>query len=116
MKYHPQLMNLEDRALFYHMKDLESLLPNLTPEQENMLFALYKKFNCLSFLTPEQEAYKNKLEKEIEDGHQLSPEKQKNLSRLKQLPKPEPEVSDILGLTAPESRQFKRLQAKRKND
>jgi|FrelakmetLWP11LW_1041352.scaffolds.fasta_scaffold352553_1 hypothetical protein len=25
MKYHPQLLNLEDRSLFYAMKDLESL-------------------------------------------------------------------------------------------
>ena len=25
MKYHPQLMDLENRALFYYMKDLESL-------------------------------------------------------------------------------------------
>lgn len=39
MKYHPQLMNLEDRALFYAMKDLESL-PELKLEEEDMLFAL----------------------------------------------------------------------------
>lgn len=31
MRYHPQLMNLEDRALFYTMKDLESL-PALTED------------------------------------------------------------------------------------
>lgn len=31
MKYHPQLMNLEDRALFYLMKDLESM-PALTDD------------------------------------------------------------------------------------
>ena len=30
MKYHPQLLNLEDRAFFYAMKDLEAL-PDLKP-------------------------------------------------------------------------------------
>ena len=64
MKYHPQLMNLEDRALFYAMKDLESL-PNLSNEQENMLFALQKKFNCLPYITLEQELYKNRLENDF---------------------------------------------------
>lgn len=39
MRYHPQLLNLEDRALFYAMKDLESL-PELADEQEDLLFAL----------------------------------------------------------------------------
>ena len=31
MRYHPQLLNPEDRALFYEMKDLESL-PELSPQ------------------------------------------------------------------------------------
>ena len=46
MRYHPQLMDLPDRALFYSMKDLESL-PLLTAEEKEMLFELHKKFNCL---------------------------------------------------------------------
>ena len=54
MRYHPQLMNLEDRALFNMMKDLESL-PNLNEEREDILFALQKKFNCLPYITMEQE-------------------------------------------------------------
>jgi len=52
MKYHPQLMDLEDRALFYAMKDLESL-PELSVDQEDMLFALQKKFNCLPWISPQ---------------------------------------------------------------
>ena len=50
MRYHPQLLNLEDRALFYAMKDLESL-PSLNDEQTDMFFALQKRFNCLPYIT-----------------------------------------------------------------
>ena len=53
MKYHPQLLNNEDRALFYLMKDLESL-PELTLDEVDMLFTLQKKFNCLPYVTLEE--------------------------------------------------------------
>ena len=39
MRYHPQLLDLENRALFYLMKDLESY-PELDSAQEEQLFAL----------------------------------------------------------------------------
>lgn len=39
MKYHAQLMTNEDQALFYLMKELESL-GELQTEQVDMLFAL----------------------------------------------------------------------------
>ena len=46
MKYHPVTMNSEERALFYLMKELESL-PELQTEQVDMLFAMQRYFNCL---------------------------------------------------------------------
>lgn len=39
----------------------------------------------------------------------LSPQQAKDLSRLRQLPRKEPDVSDIPGLTAPECRDYKKL-------
>lgn len=54
-----------------------------------------------------------KLDKDIYDGFELSPEQGKDLTRLKQLPVPEPEVSDIPPLTPPECKEYKRLKGKR---
>lgn len=53
MRYHPQLMDLEDRALFYLMKDTEAT-PELDHDGQEMLFALQKRFNCLPFITPRE--------------------------------------------------------------
>ena len=64
-------MNLEDRALFYAMKDLEAL-PSLMPEQEDMLFALQKKFNCLPYITPEQINYRDSLDDKLKSGNPLA--------------------------------------------
>lgn len=71
MKYHPVLMNLEDRALFYAMKDLEAL-PELQPQEEDMLFALQKRFNCLPYITPEQLNLIDYLNDEINQGNPIS--------------------------------------------
>lgn len=107
-------MNLEDRALFYAMKDLEAL-PNLMPEQEDMLFALQKKFNCLPYITPGQLNYCDDLNDKLLNGNPLSPQQHKDLNRLNQLPRAEPEVSEFPGLTPPESKDYKQLKAKRDN-
>jgi len=45
-------MTEEDRALFYLMKELESLSELLT-EQVDMLFALQGYFKCLPYITLE---------------------------------------------------------------
>lgn len=81
MKYHPQLLNLEDRSLFYAMKDLESL-PELSVDQEDMLFALQKKFNCLPWITPQQMEYMEKLLGRAKNGQMLTPQQEKDISRL----------------------------------
>ena len=112
MKYHPQLMNLENRALFYAMKDLESL-PELSNEQEDMLFALQKRFNCLPYITMQQIGYMRQLEDDLEAGIPITPSQEKDLARLRQLPLPDIPESDILGLTAPECKEYKQLKARR---
>ena len=66
-------MNLEDRALFYYMKDLESK-PELDEEDEDILFALQTKFNCLPFITDEQVEYMGRLQRDVDDGFDLKPE------------------------------------------
>ena len=63
MKYHPQLLNLENKALLYLLKDIDSL-PELSIEQEDMRFALQKHFNCVPYINTEQLIYRDDLEEQ----------------------------------------------------
>ena len=112
MKYHAQLMTEEDRALFYLMKELESL-GDFQMEQVDMLFALQRHFNCLPYITLDQLCHMDTLERLLNEGNPLTEEQQKDLARLKSLPNLFPDISDILGLTPPECREWKRLSGKR---
>ena len=85
MKYHAQLMTTEDQALFYLMKELESL-GELQTEQVDMLFALQRFFNCLPYITLDQLCHMDKLERMINEGAPLDEDQQKDLARLKSLP------------------------------
>lgn len=101
-------MTDEERAMFNLMKELESL-SELQSEQVDMLFALQGFFKCLPYITLEQLLHMDSLERMINEGIELEEEQQKDLARLKSLPNQFPDISDILGLNAPECREWKYL-------
>ena len=55
------------------------------------------------------------LERMINEGNQLDSDQQKDLARLKSLPNQNPDISDILGLTPPECREWRRVKGLRDN-
>ena len=80
-----------------------------------MLFALQRYFNCLPYITLMQVEHMDTLERMINEGSPLDENQQKDLARLNSLPNQLPNISDILGLTPPECREWKRLKGYREN-